>query len=54
MIFSGDVLYGPGQVWDVHSLQKNNGAWSDYHGFLGATKTLIASLAKLADTSADA
>jgi glyoxylase-like metal-dependent hydrolase (beta-lactamase superfamily II) len=54
VIFSGDVLYGPGQVWDVHSLQKNNGAWSDYHGFLGATRTLIESLAKLADTQADA
>ena len=53
VIFCGDVLYGPGQVWDVHSLQKNNGAWSDYHGFLGATKTLTNSLAKLAQTQAD-
>ncbi len=53
VIFSGDVLYGPGQVWDVHSLQKNNGAWSDYHGFLGAARTLIESLANLADTQAD-
>lgn len=53
VIFCGDVLYAAGQVWDLHSLQKNNGAWSDYHGFLGASKTLIASLAKLAETQVD-
>ncbi len=45
--FCGDVLYGPGQVWDVHALQKNSGTFSDYHGFLGAAPTLIASLRKL-------
>lgn len=53
VIFSGDVLYAAGQVWDVHSLQKNMGAFSDYHGFLGAAPTLIASLEKLGSTSAD-
>ena len=36
----------------MHSLQKNMGTFSDYHGFLGATKTLIASLEKLAGAGA--
>jgi glyoxylase-like metal-dependent hydrolase (beta-lactamase superfamily II) len=54
VIFSGDVLYGHGQVWDIHSLQKQiTGTWSDYHGFLGAAGTLIASLEKLAAIGAD-
>jgi glyoxylase-like metal-dependent hydrolase (beta-lactamase superfamily II) len=51
--FCGDVLYAAGQVWDVHSLQKNFGTFSDYHGFLGAARMLIASLKKLADTPTD-
>lgn len=53
VIFSGDVIYAAGQVWDVHSLQKNTGAFSDYHGYLGATKTLISSLEKLRAASTD-
>jgi len=53
VIFSGDALYGPGQLWDVHSLQKSMGTWSDYHGFLGAAKTLLKSLARLARIPAD-
>jgi glyoxylase-like metal-dependent hydrolase (beta-lactamase superfamily II) len=52
VIFSGDVLYGAGQVWDVHSLQKANGGFGDYHGFLGATPTLLASLNKLGESGA--
>jgi glyoxylase-like metal-dependent hydrolase (beta-lactamase superfamily II) len=52
VIFSGDVLYAAGQVWDVHSLQKNNGAYSDYHGFLGAARELSASLEKLSQAHA--
>ncbi len=52
VIFSGDVIYAAGQVWDIHSLQKNMGTFSDYHGFLGATRTLIASLNKLGNTPA--
>lgn len=52
VVFCGDVLYGPGQVWDVHALQKNAGEFSDYHGFLGAARTLIASLGKLGETGA--
>ncbi|MBE0699275.1 MAG: MBL fold metallo-hydrolase, partial [Anaerolineaceae bacterium] len=53
VIFCGDVLYAAGQVWDVHSLQKNMGTFSDYHGFLGAAGMLIASLKKLAETPTD-
>jgi glyoxylase-like metal-dependent hydrolase (beta-lactamase superfamily II) len=53
VVFSGDVLYGAGQVWDIHSLQKNMGTFSDYHGFLGAARTLMASLRKLGELSAD-
>ena len=52
LIFSGDVLYGAGQLWDVHSLQKNFGTFSDYHGFLGAYGPLCASLEKLARAGA--
>lgn len=51
--FSGDVLYAAGQVWDVHSLQKSMGGMSDYHGFLGAAKMILASLTKLAGSGAD-
>jgi glyoxylase-like metal-dependent hydrolase (beta-lactamase superfamily II) len=54
VIFCGDVLYAAGQVWDVHSLQKNiGGGFSDYHGFLGALTPLVASLEKLAGETVD-
>jgi len=46
--FSGDVLYGPGQIWDIYSLQKGFGTM-DYHGFLGNYRLLRQSLEKLAD-----
>lgn len=51
--FSGDVLYGPGQVWDIYSLQKRFGVIVDYHGFMGNRPRLIASLRKLAAAGAD-
>ena len=44
--FSGDVIAGPGQVWDVHSLQKGTQT-TDYHGFLGARPQLVESLGRL-------
>ncbi|RPJ50771.1 MAG: MBL fold metallo-hydrolase [Chloroflexi bacterium] len=53
VIFSGDVLYAAGQVWDLHSLQKSMGGFGDYHGFLGAAPRLSASLIKLSETPAD-
>jgi glyoxylase-like metal-dependent hydrolase (beta-lactamase superfamily II) len=52
-LFCGDVLYGPGQVWDLFSLQKG---WvvRDYHGFLGDRNRLTASLRKLGSAQARA
>jgi len=45
-IFSGDLIYNEGQIYDLYSLQKG---WEtlDYHGFLGDRKRLIESLLKL-------
>ena len=45
--FCGDALYGPGQLWDLYSLQKGTGEIHDYHGFLGNKRLLIPSLRKL-------
>ncbi|MFP4058191.1 MAG: MBL fold metallo-hydrolase [Candidatus Brocadiia bacterium] len=45
-VFCGDAVYGPGQVWDVHSLQKGTQT-TDYHGFLGARRELAASLVRI-------
>jgi glyoxylase-like metal-dependent hydrolase (beta-lactamase superfamily II) len=44
--FSGDVLYAPGQVWDLSSLQKGFET-RDYHGFLGNMRRLVPSLQKI-------
>lgn len=51
--FSGDAVYGPGQVWDFYSLQKGFDCISDYHGFLGNKFKLIPSLEKLGACGAD-
>ncbi len=50
--FSGDALYGPGQIWELYSLQKGFGNVGDYHGFLGNRPALVASLHKLATSGA--
>jgi glyoxylase-like metal-dependent hydrolase (beta-lactamase superfamily II) len=51
VMFSGDVIYNHGQVWDIHSLQKGfkrgERKIRDYHGFLGAHYELIDSLGKI-------
>ena len=51
VVFSGDVIYGDGQIWDIHSLQKGfqrgDRTIRDYHGFLGAHYELIDSLDKI-------
>jgi glyoxylase-like metal-dependent hydrolase (beta-lactamase superfamily II) len=47
-LFCGDLLYGPGQLWDVYSLQKGFGEVRDYHGFMGNRRKLIPSLHKVA------
>lgn len=45
-IWSGDLIYGPGQIWDLYSLQKGNHT-RDYHGFMGDYRRLLSSLQKL-------
>ena len=45
--FCGDALCGPGQLWDLHSLQKGFDCIGDYHGFIGNRRKLIPSLEKL-------
>ena len=51
VMFSGDVIYDAGRVWDVYSLQKGfkrgNRKISDYHGFLGARDDLLGSLNRI-------
>jgi len=44
--FSGDVIYGYGQVSDIYSLQKGF-TTLDYHGFMGNMKKLVPSMKKL-------
>lgn len=51
--FCGDVIYGPGQVYELYSLQHGFGAVGDYHGFLGHRSKLLSSLHKLAACGAD-
>ncbi len=51
--FSGDAIYGPGQLWDFYSLQKGYGPMGDYHGFLGNKHKLIPSLEKLRGCGAE-
>jgi glyoxylase-like metal-dependent hydrolase (beta-lactamase superfamily II) len=40
LLFSGDLIYAPGQLWDLYSLQKAEAGLTDYHGFLGARHEL--------------
>ncbi len=49
-IFSGDVIYDTGQIWELYSLQKGE-TTTDYHGFLGARNELKQSLLKLKSQS---
>jgi glyoxylase-like metal-dependent hydrolase (beta-lactamase superfamily II) len=54
VLFCGDAICGPGQVWDVHSLQHGFATIRDYHGFLGARPQLKASLGRIKAAKADA
>ncbi|NLE59311.1 MAG: MBL fold metallo-hydrolase [Planctomycetes bacterium] len=51
VVFCGDAIYGEGQLWDLHSLQKGeqrgNLKLTDYHGYLGARRELVASLGRI-------
>ncbi len=46
-VFSGDVISGPGQLYEIDALQKGSGGITDYHGFMGNRTKLIKSLGKL-------
>ncbi|MFW6163015.1 MAG: MBL fold metallo-hydrolase, partial [Planctomycetota bacterium] len=46
VVFCGDAICGPGQVWDVYSLQKGTQT-TDYHGFLGARRELVEGLGRI-------
>lgn len=44
LAFTGDCIAGPGQVWDLYSLQKGRSGLMDYHGFLGDRQRLLEGL----------
>jgi len=50
-IFSGDVIYSKGKIWELYSMQKGGEFVGDYHGFLGSMKQLKGSLLKILDQS---
>lgn len=46
--FTGDLIYGPGQIWEFYSLQKRfPGMPGDYWGFGGAVSDVVKSLESL-------
>jgi glyoxylase-like metal-dependent hydrolase (beta-lactamase superfamily II) len=53
ILFCGDTIYGPGQLWDLYSLQQGHGT-RDYHGFLGARTELLSSLEGMLGAEASA
>jgi len=57
VIFSGDVIYDHGRLWEIYSLQKgcklSNRKISDYHGFMGSRKELIDSLSRIKQAGPD-
>lgn len=52
--FTGDLIYAPGQIWELLSMQKGNETISDYHGFMGSRDQTLASLRKVQAAGADA
>jgi glyoxylase-like metal-dependent hydrolase (beta-lactamase superfamily II) len=51
-VFCGDVISGPGQIWEIDCLQKGFGGVTDYHGFMGNREKLLMSLGKLKSSGA--
>ena len=52
--FTGDLIYGPGQIWEVYSLQKRfPGMRGDYWGFGGAVEEVKASLDRVLERKPD-
>lgn len=56
-IFSGDIIYSQGKIYDLYPLQhenKENGHQvGDYHGYLGSRLNLISSLKKINSENSD-
>lgn len=52
-VFSGDVIYDHGKVWELYSLQKGNQFVTDYHGFMGSREELKQSLQKICKSDPD-
>jgi glyoxylase-like metal-dependent hydrolase (beta-lactamase superfamily II) len=52
--FTGDLIYGPGQIWEIYSLQKRFPRMrADYWGFGGAVSEVKASLDRVLDAKPD-
>ena len=51
VVFSGDLIYDSGQIWELYSLQKGNGRVTDYHGFLGDHQRVLQSLDTIVATN---
>lgn len=54
VVFTGDMIYDAGQIWELLSLQHGDENLWDYHAFLGGRGELIASLRKVLEFSPDA
>lgn len=50
--FCGDLIYDEGQILDLYSLQKGFGGLTDYHGFMGAWREVVASLRRIESAGA--
>ncbi len=52
--FTGDLIYAPGQIWEMFSLQKRYpGMVGDYWGFGGAAEQVKSSLARVLERKPD-
>jgi glyoxylase-like metal-dependent hydrolase (beta-lactamase superfamily II) len=45
--FCGDLIYAPGKLWELYSLQKGSMGLTDYHGFMGDRERRLHSLDRL-------
>jgi glyoxylase-like metal-dependent hydrolase (beta-lactamase superfamily II) len=57
-IFSGDLIYDKGKIFELYSMQRGGDTvtdqgyiLSDYHGFMGSRKQVVASLTKILEKS---
>jgi len=52
IVFSGDLIYGRGQIQNLYAMQKGEGT-TDYHGFMGDRHRLMESLHRLEELQPD-